>query len=208
MARTLPQKASIAGTTLLIAGADTVVALLAGVAIFPIVFANGLEPGAGPGLVFQTLPLAFGQMPGGAFFGGLFFILLTLAAWSSAISLLEPAVTWMVENHGMGRARACFITGLAAWVLGVGSVLSFNLWSDYTLFGKTFFGVVDYLTANIMLPLGGLFIAIFAAWIMKRSATQEEFAMGDSVAYRLWRFLIRYVTPVAVLVVFVTGLRA
>jgi NSS family neurotransmitter:Na+ symporter len=198
----VPQKASIANATFMIAGADTLVALLAGMAIFPIVFANGLEPGSGPGLIFVTLPIAFGQMPGGLIFGTVFFVLVVFAAWSSSISLIEPAITWLVENKSIARAKACIGAGIVTWFLGVGTVLSFNLWSGFKLFDKTFFDLLDYLTANIMLPLGGLFIAIFAGWIMSKAATQDELDMGDHFGYRLWRFLLRYVTPLAVLIVF------
>ncbi len=201
----MPEYASIAKTSLIIALADTVVALLAGMAIFPIVFANGLEPGVGPGLIFQTLPLAFGHMPAGAFFGLLFFVLLVFAAWSSAISLIEPAVTWLVENHGFTRVSACVWSGLFTWLLGLGTIFSFSTWSEYTLFGKTFFDLLDFVTANIMLPLGGLFIAIFAGWVMSRRASQEELAMTPSL-YGLWRFLMRFITPLAVIVVFLNAI--
>lgn len=201
----MPEHASIGGTSIIIAVADTVVALCAGMAIFPIVFANGLEPGAGPGLIFQTLPLAFGQMPAGTFFGMLFFILLSFAAWSSAISLIEPAVAWLVENRGMGRVPAAVVCGIATWLLGLGTVFSFNIWSEIKLFGKTFFDLLDFLTANIMLPLGGLFIAIFAAWIMSKESSQDELAMKAPPVYQTWRFLVRYITPVAVVVVFLNA---
>ncbi len=204
----LPERASIAKTSVVIALMDTLVALLAGMAIFPIVFANGLEAGAGAGLIFQTLPIAFGHMPGGAFFGTLFFILLTFAAWTSAISLVEPAVTWMVENHGVNRIYASVWVGLATWLLGIGTVLSFNLISgeEYQLFGKTFFDLLDFLTATIMLPLGGLFIALFAGWQMRRESNLDELKMGDGVMFQLWFFLIRYVTPFAVVLVFLNAI--
>ncbi len=202
----MPERASIAKTTFIIAGADTFVALMAGLAIFPLVFANNLEPGAGPGLMFVTLPLAFGQMPGGAFFGTLFFVLIVFAAWTSAISLIEPAVAWLVETRGMRRLTACVWAGMATWLLGVGTVLSFNLWSEVKLFGKTYFDLLDYLTANIMLPLGGLFIAVFAVWIMKEAHVREELAMINKTGYRAWRLLVRYVTPVAVLIVFLNAI--
>jgi NSS family neurotransmitter:Na+ symporter len=209
----LPQDASIARTTFLIAGADTAVALVAGMVIFPIVFANGLEPGSGPGLIFQTLPLAFGHMPAGAFFGALFFILLTFAAWTSSISLIEPAVTWLVENHNMPRMKASVIMGVSCWLFGLLTVFSFNVWSDLhplpmleTFRDKTFFDLLDYLTANIMLPLGGLLIAIFAGWIMRAEASRDELYLGEGLAYQTWRFLVRYVTPVAVTLVFLRAI--
>ncbi|HEY9148011.1 MAG TPA: sodium-dependent transporter, partial [Gammaproteobacteria bacterium] len=204
----LPRQASIVKTSVVIALMDTLVALLAGLAIFPIVFANGLEPGSGPGLIFQTLPIAFGHMPGGTFFGSLFFILLAFAALSSAISLIEPAVAWLVENHGFTRIYATVWIGLLSWLLGVGSIFSFNIWSgeEYQLFGKTFFDLLDYLTANIMLPLGGLLIAIFAAWQMRRSSCRDELGLTDGLVFKGWYFLIRYVSPVAVTIVFLNAI--
>lgn len=198
----LPKDISIAKTTVAIAAADTVVALIAGLAIFPLVFANNLEPGSGPGLIFQTLPLAFGHMPAGALFGTLFFILLVFAAWTSAISLLEPAVTWLVESRHMDRVRATVYTGLTAWVLGIGTIFSFNLWSKFTFHGKTFFDMMDYLTANIMLPLGGLAISIFAGWIMVRGSVRDEVDLKTPRLFELWYTLVRFITPVAVLIVF------
>ena len=203
----MPKKTSIAGATLLIAILDTVVALVAGMAIFPIVFANGLEPAAGPGLIFQTLPIAFGAMPAGHLFGTLFFVLLVFAAWSSAISLIEPAVAWLVENRGMSRVRAAAWIGVTTWFLGLGSIFSFNIWSgaEFQLFGKTFFDLLDYLAANIMLPLGGLLIALFAGWSMARESSQDEFVMNET-GYKLWRVLIRYVSPLAVILVFLNAI--
>ncbi|MBV1950761.1 MAG: sodium-dependent transporter, partial [Cycloclasticus sp.] len=198
----LPSKVSIASTTIIIALADTAVALLAGLAIFPLVFANGMEPGSGPGLIFQTLPIAFGHMAFGSFFGSLFFTLLVFAAWTSSISLIEPAVAWLVENKKMSRMRACIWAGLVTWAMGVGTVLSFNVAADITLFGKTFFEVMDFLTANIMLPLGGLSIAIFAGWVMKKEITAQELNIQSAFLYTCWSFLIKFVSPAAVVIIF------
>ena len=198
----LPKEVSIAKTAIIISIADTLVALLAGLAIFPIVFSNGLEPGAGPGLIFQTLPIAFGQMPGGIFFGTLFFILLSFAAWTSAISLIEPAVTWLVENKNMNRVRACTIAGGLTWLVGLGTVLSFNVTSDVKLFDKTFFDFLDYLTANVMLPLGGLAMAIFVVWVMPKQATAAELKLGEGRSFNLWLFLVKFIAPIAVIIVF------
>ena len=203
----LPAKVSIASTTFMVATADTLVALLAGLVIFPIVFANSLEPGAGPGLIFQTLPIAFGQMPYGTFFGTLFFILLVFAAWSSAVSLIEPGVAWLVENKKISRMRACIWAGLATWLLGVGTVLSFNVAAEVKLFDKTFFELLDYLTANIMLPLGGLFIAIFAGWVMKKESVGKELNIQSAVALSSWWILIRYVAIAAVIIVFLNVIK-
>jgi len=209
----LPNHASIARTSVMIALADTVVALMAGMVIFPVVFANNLEPGVGPGLIFQTLPLAFGHMPGGVFFGTLFFILLTFAAWSSSISLIEPAVAWLVENRGVSRIYASVTMGIACWLFGLLTVFSFNLWADFAPLGmferfegKTLFDLLDYLTSNIMLPLGGLLIAIFSVWIMKSEASRDELELGDGPAYMSWRFLVRYITPIAVIIVFLRAI--
>ncbi|MBT8122594.1 MAG: sodium-dependent transporter [Gammaproteobacteria bacterium] len=204
----LPRRISIARASVAISIADTGVALLAGMVIFPIVFANSLDPGAGPGLIFQTLPIAFGHMPYGAFFGMLFFILLVFAAWTSAISLIEPAVAWLVENKGHSRVNASVTAGIATWLFGLLTVFSFNIWSDFKPLAiggfadMTLFDLLDYLTANVMLPLGGLLIAIFAVWKMSRAATVDELNMGDRFFYPLWRFLVRYITPIAVTIVF------
>jgi len=205
----LPSDASITQTSFIIALADTAVALLAGMAIFPIVFAHGLEPGVGPGLIFNTLPLAFGHMEGGILFGTLFFILLSFAAWSSSISLIEPAVAWLVENRDMPRVMAAALVGLSCWLFGLLTVYSFNIWSDVKPLSGfihfkdyTIFDLLDYLTANIMLPLGGLFIAIFAVWVMSREASEEELDIKNKLGYTIWRFLVRYISPIAVLIVF------
>ncbi len=197
----LPSHVSIAKTTFFIAGADTVVALLAGIAIFPLVFANNLEASAGPGLIFQTLPLAFGHMGGGWLFGLLFFILLFFAALTSSISLIEPAVAWLVENKNVERHQACVWSGTACWALGVGVVFSFNIWSDVKLFDKNLFELLDYLTANLMLPLGGLAIAIFAGWTMKQPHAEQELELPKH-GFEAWQFLIKYVSPTAVFFVF------
>jgi NSS family neurotransmitter:Na+ symporter len=198
----LPKDVSISKTVFLIAGTDTVVALLAGIAIFPIVFASGLEPAAGPGLIFQTLPIAFGNMTGGWFFGILFFVMLVFAALSSSISLIEPAVAWLVENKDMSREQACIWSGSITWLLGFGTIFSFNVWSEFKIFDRTIFQLLDYLTANLMLPIGGFCIAVFAGWVMKQQHTEHELDMPNALSYQAWQILIRYVAPAAVFLVF------
>jgi len=198
----LPDDASIGHTSVSIALADTLVAIMAGLAIFPLVFAYGLEVGSGPGLIFVTLPIAFGQMPYGQIFGTGFFILLLFAAWTSSISLLEPAVAWLVENRGIARAKSAAIAGLIAWTLGIGSVLSFNLWQDYKLFDKTYFDIMDYVTSNILLPFGGLLIAIFTAWLMSRKAVVAELGLGEGFLFQAWFFVVRFVAPIGVVIIF------
>ena len=198
----LPKDVSIAKTVFLIAGTDTVVALLAGIAIFPIVFASGLEPAAGPGLIFQTLPIAFGNMTGGWLFGILFFVMLVFAALSSSISLIEPAIAWLVENKNMSRKQACIWSGSITWLLGFGTIFSFNVWSELKIFDRTIFQLLDYLTANLMLPIGGFCIAVFAGWIMKQQHTEQELGMSNALGYQVWKILICYVAPTAVFFVF------
>jgi len=204
----LPKHASIIPTTAVVVVADTLVAILAGLIIFPIVFSNGLEANQGVGLVFKTLPIAFGQMPYGSFVGALFFVLLALAAWSSAISLLEPAIAWLVETGKFTRFSATISTGVAVWLVGLATVFSFNLLADFKpLFDKTLFDLIDYLTANIILPLGGLLIAIFVAWLMKRQIVTEELELStDSFSFKILNFLLRYVTPLGVTLVFLNAI--
>jgi len=198
----LPKGISIAKTAFLIAGADTIVALLAGIAIFPIVFANNLHPDSGPGLIFQTLPIAFGAMAGGWLMGILFFVMLVIAALTSSISLIEPVVAWLVESKGFSREKACVWSGLVTWFLGLGTVFSFNVWSNFKFFDRSIFQLLDYLTANLMLPIGGFCIAVFAGWIMKRQHTEQELDMPNVASYQTWKILISFVAPLAVFFVF------
>ncbi|MDX3774763.1 sodium-dependent transporter [Chromatiaceae bacterium AAb-1] len=204
----LPSDISIAKTSLCIALIDTTVALLAGIAIYPLVFGYGLEPGEGPGLIFVTLPIAFGEMPFGALFGTLFFIMLGFAAFTSAIAMIESTVAWLVESKGFSRWMATILSGCSLWFVSLLTVYSFTgaSWTQFeiTVLGKTihnFFEAIDYLTSAIMLPLGGLLIALFAGWVMKQQVTQEELRIR-SAGYFLWRFGIRWFTPVAIIAVF------
>lgn len=197
---------AVAPTAAIVAGADTTVALLAGIAIFPIVFAYGLDPAEGPGLIFQTLPIAFGAMPFGSVFGTAFFVLLSIAAWTSAISLMEPAVAYLVEHRDASRTVAALIVGGAIWALGLATVLSFNAWSGATVAfaGREFtaYSAIEYVTSNVALPLGGLAIALFAGWVMSKGSTLDEFERGASTGYGTWRLLIRWLVPIALLVMF------
>ncbi len=196
----LPEETSITGASAAVVAADTCIALLAGLVIFPLVFANGLSPADGPGLVFQTLPLAFGQMAGGVIFSTVFFVLLAFAAWTSALGLVEPAVAWLVEQFGKSRAQAAIFVGLVIWAIGFGSVLSFNVLRDVTFLAGTIFDNIDYLTSNILLPVGGFLIVVFAGWIMCRNSTAEELG-GPGSLYRAWRVLARYLAPIGILLI-------
>jgi NSS family neurotransmitter:Na+ symporter len=197
----LKRHASIARASFYIVLMDTAIALVAGVTIFAIVFANGLEPAAGPGLIFQTLPIAFGQMPGGTLFASLFFVLVAFAAWTSSISLVEPAVSWLIENTRLTRPLAALLVGGLIWLIGIAVLLSFNAWGEIKLFGLSIFDQLDKLTTNILLPLGGLLMAVFAVWVMHAAHAQEELALNDR-HYRRWLFVTRYVAPAAIILVF------
>lgn len=203
----MPRSANIGKTVMAVGILDTVVALMAGLAIFPIVFAHpGIEATAGPGLMFVSLPMAFGNMTGGVLVGTLFFILVTVAAWSSAISLIEPAVAYLVESQGFSRWLANLVLCGFAWVLGLGTVFSFNVWSKDTVAGFTFFDAMDFLTSSVLLPLTGLLIALFAGWVMSRSALEDECGADGSQWVPLWLWVLKWLSPVAILVVFVMGL--
>ena len=198
----LPEGMSIPYTSVAVVVADTLIALLAAMVIFPIVFANGLDPASGPGLIFQTLPVAFGQMTAGSFFGALFFVLLTFAAWTSSIGLIEPAVAWLVETKGFRRGIAAALIGGVVWAIGFGTVLSFNLASGFTFWRGTIYTNIDHLASYIMLPIIGFLITVFAGWVMCRNSSADELGVGVGVTYKVWRFLARFVAPVAVLFIF------
>ena len=210
----LPKNVSLPFAAAVIGVVDTLVAIFAGLAIFPLVLGYGLDPGEGPGLIFVTLPVAFGQMPGGAVIGCLFFVLLTFAALTSSIGMLEPVVSWLEEHRGFKRPVMAVSAGFLAWLVGLSISLSFNLWSDIRPLGifqffanKTIFDCMDFFVANIALPLNAFLIAVFAGWIMSRSSTLEELGLGDGAMYRYWRFILRYVAPVAFALIFYSSLK-
>ncbi len=208
----LSRETSISQNAFIVVGADTLVAFLAGFAIFPLVFAHGLPPDAGPGLVFQTLPIAFGDLPGGRFFSSVFFFLLIAAAITSCIGVFAPILAWTEEKLACSRARASWIAGLALWLFGFVSVLSFNLLSDVFPLSfiagfetRTFFDSVDFVMANILLPVGAFLTAIFAGWRVSSDMLREELGLRDGAGFRLWQFLMRFVVPVAIAIIFVSS---
>ena len=201
----LPRQFSIPEAVGVVVTADVLVAILMGIALFPIVFASGMEPGAGPGLIFQTLVIAFGQMPGGWLVGILFFALTLIAAWTSAISLLEPAVSWLVDSHGMRRRTATLGSSVVIWLAGLGTVVSFNVGSDWKLYGSNFFEWMDYLTSNVMLPVGGILIAIYAGWMVKRSVLEDQADLGNGWLFKSWLWLVRLLVPTAVFLILLHG---
>ncbi|MBX2943144.1 MAG: sodium-dependent transporter [Cyclobacteriaceae bacterium] len=209
----MPRKSSILRSAVTISLADGLAAILSGLAIFPIVFQYGLSPTEGPGLLFMTLPIAFGQMPGGGFVGALFFILLMFAALSSSISLLESIISRLEEVSSWGRKRISIVVGIFLWILGLGTVFSFNIWADFTpldmikpLQGKTIFGLIDYFGSNILMPIGGILMAIIGGWVLSKESSREELNIKDERLFYIWRFLVRYIAPAVVLVIFISNL--
>ena len=199
----MPKDASILSSATSIALIDTSMALLSGLVIFPLVFANGLESSAGQGLMFVTIPIAFGSMSGGTFFGVMFFVLVSFAAITSAISLVEPALAWFVEKLNTSRRNGAIVVCTIAWALGLGSAFSTNIGSElYLLPGMTFFDSMDYVSNNIMLPLGGMLIALFTGWFLSQGivAQQLQISGGKLIMFRV---LVRFVAPIGVGLVFI-----
>lgn len=201
----LPAEASIARTTLTVAVADTLVALMAGLAIFPAIFANGMDPGEGPGLIFMSLPLAFQSMPLGTLFGVLFFVMLSMAALTSSISMVEATVSWLCDRHGLSRRAAAWGAGIVLWVISTLAMLSFNVGADWTLAGRHLFDWLDYLTSRWLMPLGGLGTALLAGFVLRAAPMREELGLA-SPGYVLWLFMVRYVSPLGILMIFVDAL--
>jgi len=189
--------------------ADTGIALLAGIAIFPAVFAFGIEPGAGPGLVFITLPNVFQQMPGGYIFSLLFFLLLAVAALTSSISILEVVVAYFSEELKIARRNATIMATIAITIVGIPCSLSMGVMSKVQLLGKTFFDWLDFIAANILLPIGGLLIVAFVGWYLGRDKTKEEITNAGKLkaAYLpLFLFLAKFIAPLVIAIVFLHGL--
>ena len=199
----LGQNVNLLGTARTVVLLDTTIALMAGMAIFPLVFSHHLEPSAGPGLIFVTLPIAFGNMTGGTVLGALFFVLLSFAALTSSMSLLEPVVALLEEKTPLGRKSATLVAGSVIWLLGVASLLSFNHWSDIQIMGNNIFDFLDKLTSKFMLPLTGLGIIIFAGWFMNQDSIRRELGL-EGLGYTIWRIVSRFVAPLAVIAVFIS----
>ena len=201
----LPRSISITQSVLIVVIADTGVALLAGLVIFPAVFHHGLDPAAGAGLIFQTLPVAFAQMPGGHLFSVLFFLILSVAGITSMVGLVECVNSWLEDRFGMPRHKSALLVVGSVAMFSVLSILSYNVIGDLGMGGMNFNDLMDYFSTQILLPLGGLLIAVFAGWVVKKEATRDELTSLNAVAYEVWHFLIRFVVPPAVLVIFVMG---
>jgi len=185
----LPQSATI------IAGADTMVAIIAGLAIFPFVFAFGLAADAGPGLFFQTLPAAFAQMPGGQWVGTAFFALAFIAALTSSISLLQVIVAFGEEHTDFGRVGSALFFGSIIFLFGVAAAMSGD-----------FFNLLDTVSGKFLLPLGGLLIALFTGWVVSKALMQSELPQAGAKFFAYWRFTIRWLAPIAVGLIILSGL--
>jgi len=209
----VPGGVSLPKAAFMIALADTAVAILAGVAIFPVVFSSGLDPGEGAGLIFVTLPVAFGGMPAGHIVGLLFFVLLFFAAYSSILGMLEPVVSFLEEHRGFSRPKMAILTGTFSWVLGISAALSFNIWADVRLMAaipyladKSIFLLLDFLVANFLLPLNAMLIAVFAGWMMTRKTLLEELGVHNEALSLFLHIVLRYVAPVLIFLIFYNSL--
>ncbi|MET0289102.1 MAG: sodium-dependent transporter [Pseudoxanthomonas sp.] len=202
---------SISKAVVTVAVAQGLVALLAGMSIFPLVFQFDLAPAQGPGLIFVTLPVAFAQMPGGAVFGALLFMLLSFAALTATIVMQESNVAWREERTRASRRTLAWLSGLAIWLTGFITVFSFNRWKDVhplTWFGfastRTPFDLLDYLTSNLLMPLGGLMVALMAGWALSREVVAKELRMTHPALFAAWRIAVRYVVPVGLVIIFIS----
>ena len=209
----LPRDVNLVQSAVAVAIGDTIVALLAGLAIFPIVFAYNLDPSEGPGLIFVTLSTAFAAMPGGSLIGAAFFLMLLCAALTSSISMLETMTARASEVRGVSRPQAAAAIGTGTFLLGLVTVLSFSRWEavfplgDIALFAnKTPFDLIDYLVSNVLMPLGGMMYALFAGWWVARKTLVDELAIGDGALFRVWLFLTRVLAPLSVAIVFIYNL--
>lgn len=188
----LDRQTDIPRSSALVVGADTMVALIAGFAIFPIVFMAGLDPAGGPGLFFVSMPVAFGAIPGGTLFATVFFALALFAAFTSSISLMEVGVSWLEERQGVTRFGAALGVGFVLWMIGAAYVFSLE-----------YLDFVDFMTEGLLLPLGGLLVSVFAGWIVSRNMLTSE--LGEGNVMNIWRFLIRWFVPPFVAFVLVFG---
>ncbi len=209
----VPDDVNLFRSALAVSFGDTLVALLAGLAIFPIVFAHGLDPSEGPGLIFVTLSTAFAAMPGGSIIATLFFAMLLFAALTSSISMLETMTARLYEVRGLKRRTAAASIGAVAFLLGLITVFSFSRWEnvyplgDFAVFaGKTPFDLIDYLVSNILMPVGGMLYALFAGWWISRETLVAQIGVGDGAIFKLWLVLARLVAPLAIAAVFVYNL--
>ncbi len=202
----LSKQQNLQRSAILVPSMDTLVALLAGFVILPAVFSFGLKPGQGPGLIFVTLPQVFLEMPFGAVFGTLFFILIFFAAITSSISLLEVIASYFIDQFKWSRRKAVISMAFFMFLLGIPCSLSFGCMGNYKVFDKTFFDCLDYLASNIMLPLGGFFMCLFISEIWGLAAANQEISNNGSIPFKskkMFDFMIKWVSPMAVFIILV-----
>lgn len=205
----ISKKNHLAHTVIEVTSLDTIIAILASIAIFPAVFSFGINPEQGPTLVFITLPNIFAHMPGGYVWSILFFILLAIAALTSTISLLEVIVAFLSEEFKLSRTKATIFTSIGIFILGIFASLSMGIWSDIHIFGFNFFDLLDNVTSKILMPLGGLFIALFAGWVLKKDQLLAELSNNGkykTAYFKAYLFLVRYIAPIAILLIFLNQL--
>ncbi|MDM5292688.1 sodium-dependent transporter [Peribacillus simplex] len=205
----LSKKEDITKSAFSVVGLNIFISLLAGLVIFPAVFALGFSPSSGPGLVFVVLPAVFNEMALGGIFMAIFFILLLFATLTTAFSILEIVVAAMIKGDTAKRKKASWIAGSVVFLIGIPSALSFGVLSDVKIFNLSIFDLADYLTSNIALPVGALFISLFIGYQMKRIEVQKEFETGADSGrslFKLWYFLIRYIVPIMIILVFLNSI--
>ncbi len=202
----LPPKTSLSKTLAIVAVLDTLVALLAGLAIFPIVFAYQLPVAEGVGLMYKILPISFSGLPFGQLIAASFFLLLVFAAWTSTFSLAEPLAMLIVEKTRLSRSKATIVVGTLAWALGIGALLSFNIGANFHPIGQwDVFTLLTLLPLNILLPLGGLAFAVFAGWVIDKKVTQEALGANNKLTHKLWLITVRWVAPIGILAIFISS---
>jgi NSS family neurotransmitter:Na+ symporter len=201
----LDKSINLGRAAITIALADTAIAILAGIGIFAIVFGQSLDPTAGPGLIFTTLPLTFGQMPFGGPLALIFFMLVYFAALTSGLSLAEVMFRWAENRFGWSRKRAIYVMLGSTFLVGLTTVFSFNIWSDVKLAGRTLFDLKDYLVTAYIMPIGGLGVVLFAAWVMPVETLKQAFG-GDGPLFSAWLFAGRFLAPLGILWIFWAGL--
>jgi NSS family neurotransmitter:Na+ symporter len=199
-----PERIPVGRSVVAVALFDTLISLAVGLAIFPIVFANNIEPSMGPGLLFVSVPYAFGNILQGELFGTLFFAVVVIAALGSAVAMMEPIVRMVMQHRRWPRLLAVLVVAGIVWVLGLGTVLSFNVWQNDLWFANwNFFELLDAITAGLLLPLVSLLTAVFVGWYMRPEILRMELFRESDLFFALWRFLLRYFVPLAIIVVFV-----
>ena len=199
-----PERIPIGRSVIAVALFDTLIALAAGLAIFPIVFANNIDPSMGPGLLFVSVPYAFGNIMQGELFGTLFFALVVVAALGSAVALMEPVIRLLMQHRRWPRLIAVIVVAGVVWLLGLGSILSFNVWQDEHWFGNwNFFELLDVITADLLLPLVSLLTAIFVGWHMRVEILRKELYREAWLFFSLWHILLKYFAPLAIGLIFI-----